>query len=872
MSEFENWSQTPDYQTQHNPGLSLPRNPLSRPAGRPGDGAPHHRNSSDVSLVSQHQLDDANALHRQVSAESQRWLPMQGGGISSLPTDRMEGVDLGSPEAMSPYGPTVVSPQQSQFNQRPPTSYQSRPAGLSFANRPKPTPMQFEDNTRYYSPPGGSYRSTFSPRERFQKDRQATGDSQTYLLNTPISGWTQTPRTPPAYAIGLPQRKQWWKWRPAWIMYVFLLFGFCCALGHHLFYAALDGRIADNQLAMLRYGTVLSFAAKAGFVAAVITAYRQRIWVTVRNKLLSVGALDSLFAATDDVSALWNVEIYQKAKLAMGLASLVWLTPLVIILTSNTLLVESVENVIDTHCPGVRTLNFTHEELEDFRNPTKIDGLFGLSVNFWNKTTDTIEDEGWYDYYTGPTDVFRSTASLGIFSHQVASAKNAALEICGSGWNCSYMVDFVAPGYKCSDQAIGVDSVVQNLGDSKPPFGTDFLMPRGKHSYYVHATKGDYATAQLKEVNPGGLPLTGPPFPKHLGAFRTEPVIWGGYVERTNPDDKDPPNNNTMAGWNESYIPKVFACEHYETSYSVKFNFEGKDQSTNVLRKEFLWPVQNTTFQPDIEANDGTNDNTTATPAGGYVYPYPMTNFTNTKRYRRLSTFHSIGSILRDVINGTLDSSSVQTPVAVTKALQTKLLNPRQEWFAYPNLKDNIQGLYEDIILSMFSNHLLLSLTWAAKPWETTGDTLGDSSTLWPCTKTRWENRYKYVARDLWIVYSCACLCAVVAVVLGTAAVLENEGRLYDTRFSSIVAATRGPALEKVMWKEDKGDLASSVRKMKVGYGLIHRVNALDAVPSETRYEGHGASEDVVTPRFGFGLEGDVRQIRSPTSLFRGRT
>lgn len=638
-----------------------------------------------------------------------------------------------------------------------------------------------------------------------------------------------------------------------------------------MFYASLDGRIADNQLAMLRYGTVLSFAAKAGFVAAVITAYRQRIWVTVRNKLLSVGALDSLFAATDDVSALWNMEIYKKAKLAMGLASLVWLTPLVIILTSNTLLVESVENVNPTTCPGVRTLNFTGEELEDFRHPTKIDGLFGLSVNYWNKTTDTIEDKGWYDYYTGPTDLFRSTASLGIFSHQVAGAKNAALEICGSGWNCSYTIEFLAPGYRCSDQASGVDSTVQDLGDTKPPFGTDILLPRGAYSYYVHASKGDYAQAQLKEVGIGGLPPEGYPFPKHLGAFRTEPVIWGGYAQRAHPDEA-PPDNNTVAGWNESFIPKVFACEHYETAYTVNFTFEGKDQSTTVTDRKFLWPVQNTTFLPGVDANDGTNDNTTATPESGYVYPYPMSDFANTRRYRRLSTFHSIGFILRDVINGTLNSQSISTPVAVTKALQTKLLDPKQQWFPHADLKDLIQDLYEDIILSMFSNPLLLSLTWAAKPWEITGDRKGDDSTLWPCTKTRWENRYKYIARDLWIVYSCAFLCAVMAVVLGTAAVLENEGRLYDTRFSSIVAATRGPALERVMWKEDKGDLASGVRKMKVGYGLIHRVNTLSVVPEETGYTGHGVGEENGTPRFGFGLEGDVRQIRSPSSLFRGRT
>ncbi|KAK6087206.1 hypothetical protein SCUP234_01837 [Seiridium cupressi] len=868
MAEFRDWSQRPSSQTHQSQSSiqSLNRKPLS-PIRRTEDSAPHHRNISDVSLSSQSQADDTNVLNRAVSAESQQWLPMHGAGLFSPPADGMQGVDLGSPDISQPYGATT-SPRQSQ---KPSTHHQSPPTP-SFPSRPKPAPMQFEDSARYYSSPGSSYRSPFSPREYFQRSRAVTGDSQTYLLTPPTaSDWTRTPRTPPPYTASLPTLKKWWQWRPAWIMYIFLLFGFCCAVGHHLFYAALDRHIADNQLAMLRYGTILAFAAKAGFVAAVITAFRQRIWVTVRSKLLSVGALDSLFAATDDVSALWNVEIYQKARLAMLLAGVVWLTPLMIILTSNTLLVESVENIdSQAKCPGVKVLNFTGEELEDFRNPTKIDGLFGLSVNYWNATTPNNTAEGWYDYYTGPSDLFRATASLGIFSHQVASAKNAALEICGSGWNCSYIVEFVAPGYKCSEQANGVDSKVKDLGNTKPPFDTDVLLPRGDHSYFVHTSAGDYAQAQLKEVNPGGMPLTGPPWPEHLGAFRTEPVIWAGYVEKVKPNETTPANR-TVPGWNESFVPKIFACEHYETAYTVNFTYEGKDQTTKVVDRKFLWPVMNTTYLPGVDANDGTNDNTTATPETGYVYPYPMSNLTNVRCYRRLSAFHSIGFVLRDVINGTLNSASTQTPIAVTKALQTKLLNPKQEWFPYPDLQERVQDLYEDIILSMFSNHLLLSITWAAKPWEITGDTAGDDSTLWPCTRTRWENRYKYIARDLWIVYSCAFLCAVTAVVLGTGAVLANEGRLYDTRFSSIVAATRGPALEKVMWKEDRGEIPSGVRHLKVGYGLIHRPTALGAVPEDTRYQSRGMSEEGETPRFGFGLEGDVRQIRSEGSLFRGR-
>ncbi|ETS74393.1 hypothetical protein PFICI_14259 [Pestalotiopsis fici W106-1] len=843
--------------------------PAARLEGEDAKASANYKDLSTVSVSSVSQTGDStNPSQRPVSRESRTWLPMQGANDSTSPSGGIHDAALISPPLESPYSPPPATHISSQMS--------------SFASRRPMQPMEFEDSPAAYmsSGPGfgSAYASPYTPREAYhQHGRSTTETSQAYLLQTPpvTTEWTRESPTPPPYSAGLPpkQPKRWFVWRPEWIMFVFLLLGLLAAVGHHIFYKALDDRLADNQVAMLRYGTILAFVAKAGFVAATVTAFRQRLWVTVRNKILSVGALDSLFAATSDITALWNREIYHKAKIAMLLAGLVWITPLIVILTSNTLTVRLVNNIVDTKCPSVRTLNFTFEEVENFRKPTKVNGLYGLSVNLWNATTLNDSLPGWYDYYTAPHDLFRATASLGIFSKKVNAVETIAHDICGVGWNCSYTIEFVAPGYKCTEVANGVNSAVQNLGDSTPPFNTSLLLPEGQYSYFVHSTEGDYSTAQLKEVWPGGMPLNSTPssWPEHLGAFRTEPIIWAGYSVMVN--QSNPPANNTVAGWNDAFIPKIFACEHYETHYKVNFTYEGKDQSTKVLERTFLYPVMNTTYQRGVDANDGTNDNTTATPESNYVYPYPMSNVTNTRRYRRLASFHSIGLTLREVMNGTVNSASVPVPNANTKALQTKLLDPKNEWFAYPDLQTRVQSLYEDIILSMLSNHMLVSVAWAAKPWEMSGDEPGNQTTLWPCTRTRWENRYHYVLRDLWIVYSCAFACAIVAVIMGTGAVLANEGRVYDTRFSSIVAATRGPALEKMAWHEDNG---SDIRKMKVGYGLIHRARPLDAV-AEDEAASTGASTPRETgattaqqrPRFGFGLEGDVRQTKRVGSFFQ---
>lgn len=89
-------------------------------------------------------------------------------------------------------------------------------------------------------------------------------------------------------------------------MYALFCLGIAFVVGHDVFYGYLDGRPADDQIRMMRYGGVLSYAAKASLVAAVIFAYRQQAWVTVITKVLQFKTIDSLFAAVDEPRAMLN--------------------------------------------------------------------------------------------------------------------------------------------------------------------------------------------------------------------------------------------------------------------------------------------------------------------------------------------------------------------------------------------------------------------------------------------------------------------------------------------------------------------------------------------------------------------------------------
>ncbi|EQB45138.1 hypothetical protein CGLO_16037 [Colletotrichum gloeosporioides Cg-14] len=234
--------------------------------------------------------------------------------------------------------------------------------------------------------------------------------------------------------------------------------------------------------------------------------------------------------------------------------------------------------------------------------------------------------------------------------------------------------------------------------------------------------------------------------------------------------------------------------------------------------------------------------------------------------------------MLRKFLNGTVQTDkALVNPVTNTDAIQTKLLDPRNNYFPHENLMEMVQGFYEDLILSIFSMPQFVPVVWAAQPTEMTGQLLegGDpgnrSAYMYGCQRSRMANLYSYHARDLWIVYAIAIFLAMSCVAAGALAIRENGGVLRNTRFSSIVAATRGPALEKVKWEgpdRDRGDVPKDVKELKIGYGVMNQ-NVMSPLGTDGRYPQQSSS--IWSPnevRCGFGLEGDVNQNKREGSLF----
>ena len=143
-------------------------------------------------------------------------------------------------------------------------------------------------------------------------------------------------------------------------------------------------------------------------------------------------------------------------------------------------------------------------------------------------------------------------------------------------------------------------------------------------------------------------------------------------------------------------------------------------------------------------------------------------------------------------MNGTVQMVDYGHPIPATKAQGTKLINSEQDYFAYPDAMDRIQGMYEDIIFSVLTDRQFVAVVFEGDRelralQRRTTDVLPES----PCKRWSQETQFHYAQRQLWIVYGIFLAFTFIAMIRGMMAVTKNGGVVRDLRYSSLVAATR---------------------------------------------------------------------------------
>ncbi|KAK4198395.1 hypothetical protein QBC40DRAFT_230201 [Triangularia verruculosa] len=740
-----------------------------------------------------------------------------------------------TPEISSPSSPPL--PRRVTFFQRAARNGSQASIGLGIAH---------QDQSRGYSQVG-QFSPYDSPPPPLNNTKAPYGLHQhEYYSSTPDTpAFHHSPHnrdlSPDGPDKPLLQPPRWsWGWLNApWVMYAALLLGIVFAGAHHAFYVSLNGQPADDQLKMMRFGGFLSYASKASLFAAVYFAYRQQVWVTVRRRHLKLKTVDGIFAISQDLTGLFNTEIWRKSKIVIFLAVIMWLFPLVVILTPSSLTVELREEAKPDQCSSVRTLNFQAERTKNWRRADMLYGYPGFSLSLWNCTLPESSEvfdpynQTFFDYWDGVSPPADLVTKHTAYSGNVVPRENVALETCGRGWNCSYTITFEAPGYKCDELGRGRNMNDKAIKDQGAPFDSSDLIPKGEYAYIADVMSGEYAKPQVETLD-GGVPIK-KPIPKHLGALRTEPVLWIGHSVRTRPDDTPPPSKKDNPDFQSGYEPVIFRCEHYVTRYTIQFNHTFSSQSTKVVKKEHLKPIIDTVRETaNSTVSDGTKDTTIAEPKSNYVLPYP-----DYENYRLTAAYHALGLGFRQFLKGKIHY--IPFPNPVTDATQTRLID-KATHLAVPNLMEAVQTFYENITLSLLSNPQFMIVSWAGEPQTRSGVTAfekpeDDTSPKYPCVKTRIANSYLYVQRDLWIAYSIAILATIVCVGLGTAALAQNNYHVRDVKVSSVIAATRAPCLEELPWKTSKwGEVPWEIKETKLGYGII------------------SDRESVGTPRIGVGV------------------
>lgn len=255
-------------------------------------------------------------------------------------------------------------------------------------------------------------------------------------------------------------------------------------------------------------------------------------------------------------------------------------------------------------CSAVATLNLTREAVFNFREEQQSNSR-GNSLIYYNTTDPAGMQEGFFDYYDQPSKIARRLAFSSAYLKKAQPRERAAIEFCGQGWNCTYSINFLAPGYKCDD--------ISYAAPSDAPFTINQIAPQGDFIYHAEVDQGDYKRPQVPTTE--GVPSDPSPYPASLGVFESEPILWIGYTENTTKKYEE--NSPYAKKWVWIHDPKMFKCVMHHTNYTFDMRYQGGMQNAILKQRDFLYPLINTTLSINLDPDS----TLTATPPSSFISP-----------------------------------------------------------------------------------------------------------------------------------------------------------------------------------------------------------------------------------------------------------
>ena len=386
----------------------------------------------------------------------------------------------------------------------------------------------------------------------------------------------------------------------------------------------------------------------------------------------------------------------------------------------------------------------------------------------------------YFDYYDQPSKIARRLAYSSAYLKKAQPRERAAAEFCGLGFNCTYSINFMAPGYKCDD-----------ISDSTPkdaPFTISQIAPEGNFIYHAEVDQGDYKRPQTSTTE--GVPDPG--YPVSLGVFESEPVLWIGFTKNTS--TKYPADSPYAKKWTWVHEPKMFKCVMHHTNYTFEMRYR-PTQNATLKQRDFLYPVINTT----LSLNDNGSSTFIATPESSFINPHSNTT------YKLTAAYHSMGAMLRSFLRGDIEKTSDTFIITRSDISETRLMDGRTS-YPQPNLMEAVQSLFEDMLLTLLSEPTLVAAETQAVR----------------CVKSRTTIVYVYLPSSLWSGYAIAIATTFVSILIGSWAVYQN-GVASDTLFSRILVTTRNPTLDHLSVGACLGGdpFPKELRETKLRFGVL---------------------------------------------------
>ncbi|MCJ1463899.1 hypothetical protein MMC07_002508 [Pseudocyphellaria aurata] len=362
----------------------------------------------------------------------------------------------------------------------------------------------------------------YSAVDQYASSKPQPGPAQFFKHNSiePIDSWTIHWFTPAS-------------------MIFLLLIGLGSAVGHHIYYSSLDKQHAGSaaqQQWVTRIGTALAFLTQATLAAAVLISRNQRVWVSLREKYLSLHAIDALFSVTDNFFHFGNGEMIAHAKTATMMALVRWIIPLAAIFTPGTISVMSTVELNTTSCMAP-TLRFPYEQV----NSSHL-------VN--SSATISTLGENWRFIYRSPSALAKKIFTLSAYSGNIAAgvpdAEGTTLKQDCSA-NCTYAISFDGPTLNCTEE------IPWDSGRAPWRHELSFLPKIDSYGYkYVMAALGTDFTSMRGDS------------PENSTANSTmsiPDVLWVGHRLRLSDDFTLPPE--------KMYEPHVYSCQNSVGRYRV---------------------------------------------------------------------------------------------------------------------------------------------------------------------------------------------------------------------------------------------------------------------------------------------------------------